>query len=784
MSTISFGLYLAFSLFLNNVLADPPTSPFIPGATLDPGCAPTSTNCTVDPPLFGTTTLPIGGILYVNDSSGTITANTGFMYISTSTGSVGIGTSSPLSNLMVAGVPTQAATATLLLLGNNFIVGGSPSGTYFGVNAVSGSNVDYLNFQNNSSSLFRIASSGAVTITESTGTQMQILANSIPTVDLFHIANSATSAVTSTGINNLESDYFGGAAAVEAANVKLTVTAGGTSGGIWDALRIVENTTTQAGVNEIGIKIDPITNATGTESAIYIGSGWERGLVLAATPIGQATTSLIQLSTTTIQSGNSASGTYIGSNPAAFGGDFFNLQVNSTTEFLVSATGSTLLAGNLKIGGTLNVTSTATFQVTSTALGAFTVGTSTAVGGSFLTIGSSTNVVTVSKSGVVTIPNNTAGGLAVGTNTLGSFLFQVASTSNIFTVSKGGFVDIPSTASGTGLAIATTTQFGSSTLTVCFTSNCTTPTTATGSATVAFFASTAGTTTSTSIVARGVVTSGLTDVGEFIPVDGTDTDYIQGEVVAANLNATSSVSFQQSTSPYQTGLAGVITTTAGLVAGGGEDGHGSTVIALAGRVPVNVTMKNGEIHAGDFLTSSDIPGVAMRATQPGRVIGMALENDLGDAGNPNATSQVMMFVNPGWSLGSITSTQDIANSLWALQGMSGGQSTTDQFTAYVQAALAKLGLVIRNGIATIQELVAHKVTTDELCVQDICINGAQLSNILNSTGGSGEPAPATDPTSTADIAPSSTASSSDAAPAPAPQSADPSSTDASSSAGD
>jgi hypothetical protein len=47
-------------------------------------------------------------------------------------------------------------------------------------------------------------------------------------------------------------------------------------------------------------------------------------------------------------------------------------------------------------------------------------------------------------------------------------------------------------------------------------------------------------------------------------------------------------------------------------------------IALVGRVPVNVVSEGGDIVVGDFLATSSTPGAAMKATEAGRVIGMAL----------------------------------------------------------------------------------------------------------------------------------------------------------------
>jgi len=56
-------------------------------------------------------------------------------------------------------------------------------------------------------------------------------------------------------------------------------------------------------------------------------------------------------------------------------------------------------------------------------------------------------------------------------------------------------------------------------------------------------------------------------------------------------------------------------------------GQAKTVpVALAGRVPVKVTLENGPIKRGDFLTVSSIkPGYAAKAIKPGVTIGRALE---------------------------------------------------------------------------------------------------------------------------------------------------------------
>lgn len=63
-------------------------------------------------------------------------------------------------------------------------------------------------------------------------------------------------------------------------------------------------------------------------------------------------------------------------------------------------------------------------------------------------------------------------------------------------------------------------------------------------------------------------------------------------------------------------------------------------IAMLGRVPVKVV---GIVRSGDFLTSSDTPGHAIRLSTPGPALGIALQ-DKPDA----APGMVLALVQPGW----------------------------------------------------------------------------------------------------------------------------------------
>ncbi len=76
--------------------------------------------------------------------------------------------------------------------------------------------------------------------------------------------------------------------------------------------------------------------------------------------------------------------------------------------------------------------------------------------------------------------------------------------------------------------------------------------------------------------------------------------------------------------PYDPAIAGVVSTDPTLIMGQSDVPEGIPV-ALAGVVPVNVTLEGGPIAVDDPLTSSSTPGRAMRADRPGPTIGKAME---------------------------------------------------------------------------------------------------------------------------------------------------------------
>jgi hypothetical protein len=107
--------------------------------------------------------------------------------------------------------------------------------------------------------------------------------------------------------------------------------------------------------------------------------------------------------------------------------------------------------------------------------------------------------------------------------------------------------------------------------------------------------------------------------------DTNDETITMGDVVSIDPSLYAGV--QKSRHARDSFLIGIVSSRPSLVIGH-DDRLGSAKtavpIAVAGRVPVKVNTENGPIQTGDFLTSSSVPGVAMKAIQPGIVIGQAI----------------------------------------------------------------------------------------------------------------------------------------------------------------
>ena len=117
------------------------------------------------------------------------------------------------------------------------------------------------------------------------------------------------------------------------------------------------------------------------------------------------------------------------------------------------------------------------------------------------------------------------------------------------------------------------------------------------------------------------------DVAESFPV--SEEDVCPGMVVS--IDQTNPGSLTKSSTAYDRLVAGVVSGANGLNCAIriGEERIGNHPVALAGRVYCMVDSSNGPIQPGDLLTTSSVPGHAMRADDhtkaQGAILGKAME---------------------------------------------------------------------------------------------------------------------------------------------------------------
>jgi len=134
----------------------------------------------------------------------------------------------------------------------------------------------------------------------------------------------------------------------------------------------------------------------------------------------------------------------------------------------------------------------------------------------------------------------------------------------------------------------------------------------------AYYSGTGGFHTGSADVAERINTSEWVEPGNVVEIDPEHPGF-----------------FRKSTAAYSKKVAGIISTSPGVILGNDfdapEDKWDDTrpVLAIAGRVPVKVTTENGPIEIGDLLVSSSMPGIAMKGTAEealiGAVVGKAME---------------------------------------------------------------------------------------------------------------------------------------------------------------
>ena len=227
---------------------------------------------------------------------------------------------------------------------------------------------------------------------------------------------------------------------------------------------------------------------------------------------------------------------------------------------------------------------------------------------------------------------------------------------------------------------------------------------------------------------------------------------------------------------YDKKMIGIVTTNPGIVMdenlvdlnfnASSRNSPDRPAVALAGRVYLKVSNKNGAIEVGDPITSSDIAGVGMKATRAGNIIGKALENFTCQEDSP-CEGKILVFVNTSWydPDGSLTDsngfsiekqnmedengniistvykivkiaingTQDIIERVGAFSDLVAGKIRTGSLTANIISPVSDADLIIDldvDNIASSSSQLAIKGVNDEIVTSFDAFGNATISGTL------------------------------------------------------
>ena len=469
--------------------------------------------------------------------------------------------------------------------------------------------------------LFQVNSSGAIVASagyiQGSGTMSLTSANTTQVTTASAFALNANSLTTGTGLYAASSTLTSGklidlqvsgtaAAASQTALNILTTGANGTAGITTYGAQISNTHSTNTSTN-VGL----LLNATGGATANY-------ALVTTGGNVGIGTTAPGALFT--VEDGASADAIRIGDTSAGY---YYKLGRNTTTgyfEFDGTQSGyrgyifnnSGNAAFNNADSFTVSSNGSANMRITSTAAGASSI--------AGLALTNSTQAYSWY------LDNRGSGG---------SDHFGIANNAGteMFAISTGGNI----TLSGGATSATTTLDLGGT-----GTSNAVCHTTQTGTNDEGLVDCTSA---PAADFAEMYPVTPDAEVGDVV-VTGAElinTYETSGNVINWNKVKGQVTKLTKSTTSYAQNVVGIVSDNYGDFISTGynikpQDNPKS--IALVGRVPVKVSTENGEIKAGDFLTSSaTLPGYAMKATTAGPVIGMALADF-----NSASTGKVMVFV--------------------------------------------------------------------------------------------------------------------------------------------
>lgn len=189
-----------------------------------------------------------------------------------------------------------------------------------------------------------------------------------------------------------------------------------------------------------------------------------------------------------------------------------------------------------------------------------------------------------------------------------------------------------------------------------------------------------------------------TTVATFVPIE-------IGEVQNGNIVSSAEDGYKLTDIPYDSVLAGVVVLNPAVSINTVGDIRTYPLVST-GETLVTVNASNGQIAVGDPITSSDTPGVGMKATNPGYVIGTAQE---GFSSENNNTGTILVTLNTKYAY----PTPNARPSIWDIFNITAAASAQQPsvFIKYLIAAIVivisfvvgflSFGRIAANGIAAL-----------------------------------------------------------------------------------
>lgn len=160
-------------------------------------------------------------------------------------------------------------------------------------------------------------------------------------------------------------------------------------------------------------------------------------------------------------------------------------------------------------------------------------------------------------------------------------------------------------------------------------------------------------------------------------------------------------------------------------------------VALAGRVPVKISLENGPINRGDFVTPSlTKPGYAMKALGEGMVLGQALESYISET----TSSRIEVFVNVHYWIPRVAYLLQEAHDQNSLDSFLVDVSNINMINARVFDDIAVRGSVYIAqdlhvaGVIYAADIQGDSITAKQkVCIGQTCVTEDQLKAILQLT---------------------------------------------------